>query len=301
MKRVVLTGATGAIGTALTQLLIDEGLEVLVLTRTDSKRNNRIIKSPNVRVLECDFSNLDSIENNTGVDWDYFFHFAWAGASGEGRNDMFLQNNNVKMALSAVALAKRFGCKKFIGAGSQAEYGRHSEKLTPETPTFPENGYGYAKLCTSFMTRDYAHQLGLEQNWLRILSVYGPNDGVNSMMNQVVNSLKEGRSLDLTKGEQIWDYVYSKDAARAFYAVAEKGVDGKVYVLGSGDERPLADYLNAVRDIVAPDVELNLGARAYGENQVMYLAADSSELIKDTGYSPEYSFEDGILDMLKAE
>ena len=151
------------------------------------------------------------------------------------------------------------------------------------------------------MTRDYAHQLGLEQNWLRILSVYGPNDGVNSMMNQVVNSLKEGKSLDLTKGEQIWDYVYSKDAARAFYAVAEKGIDGKVYVLGSGDERPLADYLNAVRDIVAPDVELKLGARPYGENQVMYLAADSSELIKDTGYSPKYSFEDGILDMLKAE
>ena len=299
LHRAIITGATGAIGTALTSLLVDKGIEVLVLTRPDSKRNHRIIKSPEVRVLECDFSRLDEVENLTGKDWDCFFHLAWAGASGAGRNDMLLQNDNVRVALKAVDLARRFGCKKFVGAGSQAEYGRHDERLKPDTPAFPEMGYGYAKLCAGLMTSDRAHQLGLEHNWLRVLSVFGQNDGENSLMAQTIDSLMKGVSPEFTAGEQIWDYVYNRDAAKAFFCVAEKGIDGKTYVLGSEEERPLSDYLKTLRDIIAPEVELKLGARAYSDKQVMYLAGDISDLKADTGYRADYSFEDGVREMLR--
>ena len=297
IQRAIISGGTGAIGTALTQFLVNQGIEVLVLTRKESNRNNRIIDHPLVRIKECDYDCLDDLENDTGKEWECFFHFAWGGASGNGRNDMFLQNNNVKVALLAVKMAHKFGCKKFLGAGSQAEYGRHSVKLTTVTPTFPETGYGYAKLCAGMMTRDYSHQLGMEHNWLRILSVYGPNDGENSMIAQAIESFRKGISPAFTKGEQIWDYVYSKDAAYAFYCVGKEGKDGKTYVLGSGQERPLADYLLEVRDIVAPGLELNFGERPYGENQVMHLAADNTELKDDTGYEPHYSFKEGIMDM----
>ena len=297
INNVIISGATGAIGTALTSLCLSRDINVLILTRPDSKRNDRIPVDPRVKVKVCDYRNLDSIENNTGVEWDCFFHFAWAGTSGPGRNDMLLQTDNIRVALSAVNLAKRFGCKKFVGAGSQAEYGRHKERLTPDTPTFPEMGYGYAKLCAGLMCRDHAAELGIEFNWLRILSVFGPNDGENSMINQAISLLKQGISPELTKGEQIWDYVYSKDAAKAFLYVGEYGYDGKTYVLGSGEERPLADYMRSLRDILSPGTEMKLGARPYGANQIMFLAADNSELIKDTGYSPDYTFELGIKDM----
>lgn len=298
IKRAIISGATGTIGTALTQLLIDQGSEVLILTRSDSERNHRISKHPLVQVMECDYDRLDELENHTGKEWDCFFHFAWAGAAGGGRNDMFLQNRNVNIALKAVKMAHRFGCCKFVGAGSQAEYGRSNEKLTARTPTFPEMGYGYAKLCAGMMTRDYAHQLGMEHNWLRVLSIYGLHDGVNSLIAQTILSFKAGVSPDFTKGEQIWDYVYSKDAATAFLCTAENGKDGKVYVLGSGEERPLADYLRAIRDIIAPNLELKIGTRPYGKNQIMYLAGDVRELTADTGYRPQYSFEQGIRDMM---
>jgi nucleoside-diphosphate-sugar epimerase len=346
MKRAIVTGATGAIGMALIQLLIDKNIEVLVITRPDSKRNNRLRRladsystsSDNkINILEWDFSKLSDLENNTGKEWDVFFHLAWAGASGQGRNDMYLQNENVRMSLDAVALAEKFGCKKFVGAGSQAEYGRSylrvlsnmsisnicgeqtdanndGEKiiskicdlsvrdilrLKPQTPAFPEMGYGYAKLCAGYMTRDYAHQLGLEHNWLRVLSVFGSYDGDNSMMMQAIKGFMKGISPYFTKGEQIWDYVYSKDAALAFYDVAEKGIDGKTYVLGSEMERPLAEYLSSARDIICPGLEIKLGTRPYGENQVMYLAADSSELKEDTGFECRYSFEEGIKEIVK--
>lgn len=294
MKRVIIAGATGAIGTALIQNLIEHNIEVLVLLRSESNRKNNIPTNPLISVLECGMKDYATFSNETGKEYDVFYHFAWAGAAGAGRHDMYLQNENVKYALDAVDLAKRFGCKRFIGAGSQAEYGRFEGLLRPDTPTFPEMGYGFAKLCAGQMTREYAHQLGLEHIWVRILSIYGPNDGSQSMVMSTINKLKAGEVPQFTKGEQMWDYLYSGDAAAVFRLLGEKGVDGKIYVLGSGKARPLAEYIEEIRDAVSPGSELALGAIPYSEKQVMYLCADISAIENDLGFKPAYSFETGI-------
>lgn len=300
MKRAIITGATGAIGTALTKELVHAGVEVLVLTRADSKRNKNILKHPLVTVKYCSLEELSTVENDTGNTYDVFYHFAWAGAAGPGRHDMYLQNANVRYALDAAGAAKRFGCGTFIGAGSQAEYGRVEGMLRPETPAFPEMGYGYAKLCAGEMTRDYAHQLGMRHIWVRILSVYGPNDGAQSMVMSTIQKLNAGLVPEFTKGEQMWDYLYSADAASAFRLLGDKGHDGKVYVLGSGQARPLAEYIQIIRDEVAPGSELKMGAVPYGEKQVMYLCADVEELKKDTGWEARTEFKEGIHEIKEA-
>lgn len=299
MTRVIITGATGAIGFALIRELISSGVEVLVLTRKESKRNESIMKHPLLSVKYCSLEELQEIQNDTGKTYDIFYHFAWAGTAGPGRNDMYLQNQNVKYALDAVGAAHRFGCRMFIGAGSQAEYGRVEGRLKPDTPTFPEMGYGYAKLCAGQMTREYSHRLGMQHIWVRILSIYGPNDGPQSMVMSTINKLREREIPELTKGEQLWDYLYSKDAARALRLLSEKGRDGKVYVLGNGSARPLSEYIKIIRDIVAPKQDIALGAIPYGENQIMYLCADIEELKRDTGFEPQYSFNDGIAETVK--
>ena len=109
--------------------------------------------------------------------YDVFYHFAWGGTTGDGRNDCEIQEKNIRYALDAAALAKRFGCSAFVGAGSQAEYGRVEGNLNSQTPAFPENGYGMAKLCAGQMTRLYCRQAGMRHVWTRILSIYGPGDG----------------------------------------------------------------------------------------------------------------------------
>lgn len=294
MERAIITGATGAVGTALITELIDHHIEALVFCREDSARNCQIPNSPLVTRKYCSLTQLKEIQNDTGKKYDVFYHFAWDGTTGAARNDMHLQNKNVDYALDAVEAAKRFGCHTFIGAGSQAEYGRVEGVLKPETPVFPEMGYGIAKLCAGQMTREYAHQLGMKHMWVRILSVYGPNDGPQSMVMSTIHQLKAGKVPQFTKGEQMWDYLYSGDAARAFYLVGEKGVDGKVYVLGSGQARPLAAYIKEIRDTVAPDGEIELGAIPYSAQQVMFLQADIRELHADTGYTPETEFAAGI-------
>lgn len=300
MKRAIITGATGAVGTALIKELITNNVETLVFCREGSRRNHQIPDHPLVTRKHCSLDQLASIENDTGKNYDVFYHFAWMGTTGAERDDMYLQNQNVRFALDAVGAAKRFGCKIFIGAGSQAEYGRVEGMLKPDTPAYPEMGYGIAKLCAGQMTRELAHQCGMEHNWVRILSVYGPNDGAQSMVMSTIHKLQNGEVPQFTKGEQMWDYLYSGDAAQAFYKLGSCGVDGKSYVLGSGVAKPLADYIKEIRDIVAPDSELALGAIPYSAKQVMYLCADVSELVADTGWKPKIDFSEGIKRVLES-
>lgn len=299
MKRVIISGATGTIGTALIDNLINNGIEVLVLMREGSARKNSIKSHPLIKVKYCSLENLKTLKNDTGKEYDVFYHFAWSGTFGNARNDMYLQNKNVEYTLDAVSAAKEFGCKTFIGAGSQAEYGRYEGVLTADTPVFPENGYGIAKLCAGQMSREYAHQLGLKHIWIRILSIYGPNDGAQTMVMSTIEKLKNGRQAEFTKGEQLWDYLYSGDAAEAFRLLGEKGKDGKVYVLGSGQTKPLYEYINIIAEQLNGEKLIKLGVIPYSEKQVMHLCADNSELVKDTGWQPETEFFTGINNIIK--
>lgn len=293
IKRAVITGATGAVGTALIHELINHDIEVLVLCR-EGGRNDRIPNHPLVSVKYCALTDLATLQNDTGKSFDVFYHFAWAGTTGAARNDAILQNSNVRYALDAVKAAKELGCHTFIGAGSQAEYGRFEGKLTATTPTFPENGYGIAKLCAGQLTRLAAEQLGMRHVWVRILSVYGPLDGEGSLVTSTLRKLLSGIKPQFTGGEQLWDYLYSKDAACAFRMIAERGKHAAVYPLGGGEARPLKEYILAMRDAVDPAFELTFGEIPYAPLQVMHLCADISSVTADTGWKPTTAFADGI-------
>ena len=96
MKRAIITGATGAIGTALIAELVNNNIEVLVLCNRNSKRKDRIPKHPLILQKECSLNEMVTMQNDTGKEYDVFYHFAWAGTTGPERNDMYLQNENVK-------------------------------------------------------------------------------------------------------------------------------------------------------------------------------------------------------------
>ena len=196
-------------------------------------------------MVETDLSEISRLSQLINDKYDVFYHLAWAGTTGKARNDMYLQNENIKFTLDAVELASKLGCKVFIGAGSQAEYGRYEGRLTPDTPVFPENGYGMAKLCAGQMSRIRCRELGIRHIWVRILSVYGPY-GKDDMISQTLRKIMAGEKAEFTLGEQIWDYLYSGDAARALLLLAEKGKEGKIYVLGSGETRKLRNYIEII-------------------------------------------------------
>ena len=307
MRDIVITGPTGAVGMALIQRCIEEKRHVLAICHKGSERNSRIPDSPYVKRLEADVRELAGTEAGLaqGAVYGTFYHLGWMGTTGRARDDVFLQNENVRGTLEAVKLAKRLGCTRFIGAGSQAEYGRVKDRvsLKPDTPAAPETGYGMAKLCAGQMSRLLCGQLGLEHVWVRILSVYGPFDNENAMIPGALRKLAAGQEVSFTPGGQLWDYLYSGDAARALLALGERGISGSTYVLGSGRVRPLKEYIEEMYRAVCEKVQspgrLGLGDIPYGERQIMYLAADISRLRADTGFEPEVDFEEGIRETLR--
>jgi len=291
----VVTGATGAIGAALCRVLPDAGIEVFAVVRPDSKRARNLPESERLHLIACDLRQMEALPKILkGKAVDAFFHLGWDKTTGSGRNDMKAQIDNVRCTLDAVHAAAEMGCCVFVGAGSQAEYGRVEGALRPETPCFPENGYGMAKLCAGQMSRVECKKLGIDHIWARILSVYGPCDGEGSMISGTIRRLLCRECPALTAGEQIWDYLYSVDAARALYAMALRGRDGAVYPLGSGEARPLKKYVEELRDAIDPALPLGFGEIPYADKQVMALQADISVLQRDTGWTPETRFTDGI-------
>ena len=293
-KTAVVTGPTGAVGTALCRELLDNGIRVFAVCRPDSPRVAALPGHPMLQVMACDISALRRLPEMIPNGADAFFHLAWAKTTGEGRNDMIAQNENVRYTLDAVAAAEALGCRVFVGAGSQAEYGRVEGVLRPDTPCFPENGYGMAKLCAGQMSRVACEQRGIDHVWARILSVYGPHDGAGSMVSSVITKLLRREKPALTAGEQLWDYLYADDAARALYLLALSGKSGKVYPLGSGRAQPLKAYIEAIRDAIDPSLPLGFGEIPYAPLQVMHLQADISALTADTGFTPDTDFAEGI-------
>lgn len=314
MESIVISGPTGAIGMALIKKCIQENVRVLAICHKGSARIANIPDSLLVQIIEadlCDYKQLFQ-QNNSAKVYDVFYHFAWSGTVGDARNDMRLQTDNIAYTMDAVELAGRLGCHTFIGAGSQAEYGRVEGKLTPDTPVCPENGYGMAKLCAGQMSRVVCEQKGMRHIWTRVLSVYGPYDGSGSMVMSAVKKIRNNEPTAFTPGEQMWDYLYSKDAAEIFYALGEKGRNGAVYCVGSGRARELKGYIKDIDDVIQEcsgqrkaetekeqERRLGIGSIPYGEKQVMYLCADTSLLEAHIGAVEQTDFKEGIRNILK--
>lgn len=290
-KTAVVTGPTGAIGHALCARLLREGITVYAVCRPGSRRAEALPEG--VTRVNCDLSALPALPERIPAA-DAWFHLAWTDTVGPGRNDMDAQIKNIQHSLDACRAAAVLGCRVFLGAGSQAEYGRVDHALTPDTPCFPETGYGMAKLCAGQMSRVECEKLGIDHIWPRILSVYGPYDGENSMIMSTIRALLAGKEPALTAGEQRWDYLYADDAAEALFLLALHGNTGAVYPLGSGTARPLRESVEQLRDAIDPALPLGFGELPYGPNQVMHLEADRSALTADTGFVPGTPFADGI-------
>lgn len=293
MKSAVITGATGGVGLALIRKLLKEKTEILILTRRDSARNIYIPKNELICVEYCSLEELHGYEAK-GKNYDVFFHLGWANTSREMREDLTEQQKNVGYSLEAVETAHKLGCHTFIGAGSQAEYGRHNEPLRSDTLCEPETAYGVMKLGACYGTRILCERYGMRHIWPRILSGYGIFDNVDSMLIANILNALEGRTLAFSKGEQIWDFVFMDDIAEALFAIAERGKNNAIYPIGSGKAKVLKEYIEIMCRKLGVWDETALGRVPYGKKQIMYLAADISKLTSDTGWVPKVEFEEGI-------
>ena len=294
--KIAITGPTGVIGSEMVELALSSSHDVIAITRPGSSRNANIGASNHLKIIECDISDYDSIAGKEKC--DIFFHLAWKSTNVNNRDDLYPQVDNIRYTLDAVRLAHSWGAKMFVGAGSQAEYGPSHGIIDETTPERPESGYGMAKLSAGMMSKLLGKQLGIKVCWARILSVYGKRDMDHTLIMYIIKTLMKNESPELTKCEQIWDYLYAKDAAKAMIAIGLKGKDGKTYPVASGRNRKLSEYVLDIKNVLKSNAEIRFGAKDYYPHQPMVVAADISGLTEDTGFVPEYSFKEGIREMI---
>lgn len=304
IEKIVITGATGVIGRALITEAIRNNKEVLAIVHKNSVRAGDLETIKGCKVLKADLNEYEHVPEfmkEQGLEekgYEIFFHLAWMAPFGDDRNNLDLQLNNVYAALEAVKLAHKLGCHSFVGAGSQAEYGRVEGVLSPNTPTYPETGYGIAKLCAGQMTRLLCEQIGIRHMWTRILSVYGPYDRKETLISTAITNMLKNVDTYFTPCKQIWDYIYSEDAARAIYKIGEVGRTDSVYVIGSGQARQLSEYIKIIADLTGYNRKIGFGKRPYNAKQVMHLQADIT-VLKDIGFEPAIRFEEGVARLIR--
>lgn len=287
--RVVVTGATSMIGVALTKRCIENGDEVLAIVREGTSRLKRL---PNSELLKLVYADLDALNKVTGDGdkYDVFYHFAWAHTNKQERDDAILQEKNIRYTLDAVELAHRLGCDRFIGAGSQAEYGRVDTVIDEETICNPLLAYGMAKLSANYLSKKLCDKYEMEHVWGRILSVYGINDNVGTMIDYALNSFAKNEKTLFSSGNQMWNYLFEDDAGEIFYKLgALPNVKG-TYCVANKESDKLKVYVNQMAEVVGKTylVEFDQNVNALG------LEVNLKKLLDKIGDISFTTFENGI-------
>lgn len=300
MKRVIIGGATRIVGHHLIQYYLEQGDEVIAIVRPHSNYLKQLpSEHPRLKIIYCELCELSRLSELITQPCDLYYHLQWEPTDALNGKSALVQSLNIQYTLEAVKAAKALGCKKFIGSGSQAEYGIHYHAEEEEMYGNPQTAYGIAKYAAGKLSKLLAKEIDIAHIWVRIFSIYGPYERQTNLIPYVITSLFKEERPSLTACEQKWDFLYCEDAARALYLVGEKGKDQAVYNLGSGKAIPLKNYIEQIRNAINPRLELGIGEKPYADKQLMYLCADISRLTQDTGFVPQVSFEEGIRKTLK--
>lgn len=300
-QHVVITGASGFIGAATVSQLIASGHKVTALLR-DNSNTARLDPIQGVnRIYYVSLTDGHIVPNLKASCPDVFIHCAWRGVSGKDRNEAFQVTDNIRMSMDSVDLAVELNCHKWVGLGSQAEYGNQNRRLDENAPLIPTTIYGKAKLATGIACRALAEARGISSAWIRVFSTYGPGDSPHWFLQYVLREFRAARAPELTNCTQLWDYLHVDDAARAIVATAITQHATGIFNLGSGQALPLRFWLELLRSATSCPLEPKYGAIAFRPDQVMHLEADISRIQQMTDWKPTISPADGISSFVNRE
>lgn len=287
MKKAVVYGANGFIGSALVKELVSNNIEVVAIVHNNNINN---LKHINNIAIKSVFENIEELQYDTIFNGsDVFYNFAWDGSSGEKRSNIDLQLKNIKNTIAAMKFAKKIGCCKFINADSIME----KEALFNVRSVGANYIYGSAKLAAHNMCKSIAGEIGISPIFAVITNIYGPGERNCRMLNSTIRKCVQGICPDLTNGLQNYDFIFVSDAAIAFRLIGEKGIEYEEYVIGSSNARPLKDFMLEMKDRIAKDLDFNFGKLDYSGPYLPLTEFDCGSLTRDTGFVPVVSFSDG--------
>jgi Nucleoside-diphosphate-sugar epimerases len=302
IKRAIVTGANGFLGSSLINKLISKDYYVYAIVRNNNSDN--IIKHFNMEIINCEMSSINNLTKLIQNDVDIFYHFAWTGSSGDERSNYQLQLQNIEYTCDCVKVAKQLNCKRFIFAGSIMEY----ESMSYLKDDFSHPGLGYiystAKLTADFMAKTLSHNLQLDYITLTISNIYGKGEKSKRFIYTTIKKLITKQKMAFTAGEQLYDFIYISDAVEAIYLVGEYGKTNSSYYIGNKEPRQLKDFIVELKNCIDHKIKLDFGEVPFNGPFLSYTEFDTGKLEREFDFRPKVSFSEGIhltLDYLNIE
>lgn len=292
MKNVIVTGASGFIGTTLVNELLKRDYRIIAIDRNFS---SELKNNSNITCIDATDKNIFDLKSELPeTSYVCLFHLAWAATSGSARADYNVQLDNVKMACDYVKLCSEIGCNRVVYASSINEMETYEYLQTDDIEPAGGYIYGTGKLAAHLMGETVAKLNGVEFIPVIITNIYGVGERSARMIYTSIVKLINREHASFTAGSQTYDFIYITDAINSIVEVSEKGKAFNRYYIGSGEPKPLREYLLEMKKIVEPNAELGLGDLEFKGIDISYSQFDLKKVEKDTGYKNQVSFEQGI-------
>lgn len=296
--KVVVTGASGFVGSELIKELLHQKHDVIAVVRNKNLVKN--IFSEEVRIIECPFEEYGLLSSKIDENIDVFFHFAWAGTSGDIRGNVEAQMKNVIFTKEAVEQAKACNCKRFVYAGSIMEY--EAREYLSQNACKPGRGYIYstAKLSADYIARIMTQDLKMRYVNVVISNIYGSGEKSQRFLNSIVRKMLAHETIELTEGKQLYDFIYISDAVRAIALAGCYGEQADIYYIGNQQQKPLRDFVEVAKETLSSNSKLKYGAITFNGPYLSYNEIDTSILKNEFDFEPTITFEAGI-ELLRRE
>jgi UDP-glucose 4-epimerase len=295
MRKAIVTGANGFVGSHLVKELIDNNVEVVSIVRNKDSNLELLPKSDNNRIIYCDLSEIENLSNLiSDRDIDVFYHFAWQGSAGQDRADERLQTKNAIWTVDSVRVAKELGCKKFVGAGSIMEKETIAAVYTDDNEPGLGYIYGTGKLTAHCISKSVAANIGIDHIWTMITNAYGPGELSPRFINTTLRKIINNEPLQFTAATQNYDFIYITDVAKAFYYIGLQGKPFNSYTIGSAKAKPLKEFIIKLQEELAPEISLNFGDVPFTGINMPLENFSTENLERDTDFKPIVSFKDGV-------
>lgn len=285
--RVLLTGASGFIGSHCIQPLLDKDLELhCVSSRERASTSGEIwhradlLNESEIKVL------LEKVLPT------HLLHLAWFAEPGTV-ND----TRNLLWAKAGLALVHAFGeCggKRLLIGGTCLEYDwNHGYCSEARTPRVNESLYGCCKNSLFEMASRYASIIHLSFAWARLFFLYGPRENPVRLVPHVINSLLAGEAARCSSGEQIRDYMYVQDAANGLVNLLVSDAQGD-FNIASNSPICLRQIVEMVGEKMGRSELIEFGAVAKRENDAPLVVADTRKIFTTIGWQPSVNLDSGL-------
>ena len=294
MNKAIVTGANGFVGSHVCKELCGSGTFVYAVIKDENENIDCIKDLNNISIIYCDLDCIETLSDKiTDKDIDVFYHFAWVGSAGPLRCDENVQLKNALWTARALRTADGMQCKKFVNAGSIMEKETYTAVYTQESKPGLPYIYGAGKLIAHAICKPIANSLSIDLCWAVITNAYGVGELSPRFVNSTIRKIIAGEPLQFTAATQNYDFIYIDDVARAFEAIGEYGKANKEYTIGSGNAKPLKEFILEMQQELAPEAKPIFGDVPFTGVNMPLEAFDTADIEADCYFKPEISFAEG--------